>query len=153
MAINDFFENLFNHVHSATTRFPIVLLFVSAGMDYFAEKRPGLRSGAWILLVLGTVAATVTGLLAYLAYGDDSILLSAIDRHQYLGFATTALFVGLAAWRWRSMRRGGDVGGRGPTSPSCSLGSPYSGLRAFSAGTSLWGGVSGSRASPGRIRT
>ncbi len=102
--MSDFFENLFNHVHNAVTHFPIALLFVSAGMDYFAGKRPGLRSGAWILLVLGTlgtVAATVTGLLAHLAYEDDSILLSAIDRHQYLGFATTALFIGLTAWRRR----------------------------------------------------
>ena len=114
MLVSDFFENLFNHVHSATMHFPIALLFVSVGMDYFAGKRPGLRSGAWLLLVLGTlgtIAATVTGLVAHLAYEDDSILLSAIDRHQYLGFATTALFVGLTAWRWRSMRRGGDAGG------------------------------------------
>ena len=115
MAVSDFFENLFNHIHGAVTHFPIALLFVSVGMDYFAGKRPVLRSGAWLLLVLGTigtVVATVTGLVAHLAYEDGSILLSAIDRHQYLGFATTVLFVGLAAWRWRSMRRGGDAGGR-----------------------------------------
>ena len=77
--MNDFFENLFNHVHGAVTHFPIALLFVSGGMDYFAGKRPGLRGGAWLLLVLGalgTVAATVTGLVAHLAYEDDSILFS-----------------------------------------------------------------------------
>ncbi len=96
--MSDFFESLFNHVHSATTHFPIALLFVSAGTGYFADERPGLRGGAWLLLVLGTVAATVTGLVAPLAYEDDSVLLSAIDRHQYLGVATTALFVGLTAW-------------------------------------------------------
>ncbi len=70
--MGDFFENLFNHVRSATTHFPIALLFVSVGMDdYFAGKRPGLRGGAWFLLVLGmlgTTAATVTGLVAHLAY-------------------------------------------------------------------------------------
>ncbi len=112
--MSDFFESLFNHVHSATTHFPIALPFVSVGLDYFAGKRPGLNGGAWLLLVLGTLgtlAATVTGLVAQLAYGDDSVLLSAIDCHQYLGFATTVLFVGLTAWRWRSMRRGGDAGG------------------------------------------
>ena len=114
--MSDFLENLLNHVHGATTHFPIALLFVSVGMDYFAGRRAGLRSAAWLLLVLGTIgaiAATVTGLLAHLAYEDDSILLSAIDRHQYLGFAVTALFVGLTVWRWRSMRRrgGNDVGG------------------------------------------
>ena len=112
VVMSDFFENLFNHIHSAATHFPIALLFVSVGMDYFVGKRPGLRSGAWLMLVLGTlgtIAATITGLVAHLAYEDDSILLSAIDRHQYLGFATIALFVGLTAWRWRSMCRGDDA--------------------------------------------
>lgn len=82
-------------------------------MDHFAGKRTGLRGGAWLLLVLGTfgtIAATVTGLVAHLAYEDDSVLLSAIDPHQSLGFATTALFVGPTVWRWRSVR-GGDAGG------------------------------------------
>ena len=100
--MDDFFEGLFNHVHCATTHSPIALLFVTAGMAYFAGKRPGLRGGAWLLLVLGTlgtIAATITGLVAHPAYEDDSALLSAIDRHQYLGFAMTALFVGLTAWR------------------------------------------------------
>lgn len=97
------FENLFNHVHGAVTRFPIALLFVGVGMDYFAGEKPGLRSGAWLVLgTLGTIVATITGLVAHLDYEDDSVRLSAIDRHQYLGFATTALFVGLTAWRWRS---------------------------------------------------
>lgn len=131
------------------SRFPTALLFVSAGMDYFAGKRPGLRSGAWILLVLGTlvtVAATVTGLLAHLAYEDDSILLSAIDRHQYLGFATTALFVGLTAWRWRSMRRGSDVGGTRAYLAVALLGLAVLGLTGFVGGNLLteWGiGVKG----------
>ena len=154
--MSDFFENVFNHVHGATTHFPIALLFVSVGMDYFAGKRPGLRSGAWLLLVLGTlgtIAAAVTGLVAHLPYEDNSVLLSAIDRHQHLGFAVTALFVGLTAWRWRSMRRSGEPAGRGPTLSWRSWGSPFSRLRALSAVTSLRSGASGSKASPGRIRT
>ena len=147
--MSDFLENLLNHVHGAITHFPIALLFVSAGMDYFAGKRPGLRNSAWILLVLGTlgtVAATVTGLLAHLAYEDDSILLSAIDRHQYLGFATTALFVGLTAWRWRSMRRGGDVGGTRAYLLVALVGLAVLGLTGFLGGGLLteWGiGVKG----------
>ena len=107
-------ENLFNHVHGAVTHFPIARLFVSAAFDLFAAKRPNLRSIAWPLLVIGTlgaILATVTGLVAHLAYEDDSVLLSAIDRHQYLAFATTALFVALTFWRWRSLRRSADVGG------------------------------------------
>lgn len=108
------FENLMNHAHGALNHFPIALLFVSAGLDFVAVKRPNLRSGAWLLLFLGTlgaIAATVSGLLAHLAYEDDPVLLSAMEVHQYLAFATTALFAALTAWRWRSLRRGSDVGG------------------------------------------
>ena len=108
------FENLMNHAHGALNHFPIALLFVSAGLDFVAGKRPNLRSSAWLLLVLGTlgaIAATVSGLLAHLAYEDDPILLSAIEVHQYLAFTTMALFAALTAWRWRSLRRGSDVGG------------------------------------------
>jgi uncharacterized membrane protein len=114
--VGDFFdfENLMNHLHGALNHFPIALLFVSAGLDFVAWKRPNLRSSAWLLLVLGTlgaIAATVSGLLAHLAYEDDPYLLSAMELHQDLAFATTALFAALTAWRWRSLRRGSDVGG------------------------------------------
>jgi uncharacterized membrane protein len=114
--VGDFFdfENLMNHLHGALNHLPIALLFVSAGLDFVAWKRPNLRSSAWLLLVLGTlgaIAATVSGLLAHLAYEDDPYLLSAMELHQYLAFVTTALFAVLTAWRWRSLRRGSDVGG------------------------------------------
>jgi uncharacterized membrane protein len=114
--VGDFFdfENLMNHLHGALNHFPIALLFVSAGLDFVAWKRPNLRFSAWLLLVLGTlgaIAATVSGLLAHLAYEDDPYLLSAMELHQYLAFATTALFAALTGWRWRSLRRDSDVGG------------------------------------------
>ena len=76
------FENLANHVHGAINHFPIALLFVSVGFDLFAGKRPNLRFSAWLLLALGAigaVAATVSGLVAHLAYEDDPILASAIE--------------------------------------------------------------------------
>lgn len=110
----DFLENLLNHVHSATTHFPIALLFVSAGLDAVARRWSGLQSFAWLLLVIGTVGTvlgTLTGLAAHLAYEDVERLHAPIGRHQYLAFATTAIFAGLTAWRWRSVRRGKDVGG------------------------------------------
>ena len=109
------FENLMNHFHGALNHFPIALLFVSAGLDFVAGKRPSLRSSAWLLLALGTlgaIAATVSGLLAHLAYEDDPYLLSAMEVHQYLAFATTALFAALTAWRWRSLKSGSDIGGK-----------------------------------------
>ena len=140
----DFLENLFNHVHGAINHFPIALLFVSAGLDFVAGKRPHLRSTAWLLLVLGTlgaIAATVSGLLAHLAYEDDPIFLSAIEVHQYLAFATTALFVVLAAWRWRSLRLGSDVGGTRSYLALVLLGLVVLGVTGFLGGNLLteWG--------------
>ena len=79
------FENLANHVHGAINHFPIALLFVSVGLDFFADKRPNLRFSAWLLLVLGAIgatAATVSGLVAHLAYEDDPVLTSVIEVHQ-----------------------------------------------------------------------
>jgi uncharacterized membrane protein len=153
--VGDFFdfENLMNHLHGALNHFPIALLFVSAGLDFVAWKRPNLRSSAWLLLVLGTlgaIAATVSGLLAHLAYEDDPYLLSAMELHQDLAFATTALFAALTAWRWRSLRRGSDVGGNPVYLALILLGGWFSALRAFSAETSSPNMASGSKASPAR---
>ena len=111
------FENLINHAHGALPHFPVALLFVSVGLDLFAGKRANWRWGAWMILVLGAVGAvvsTVSGLLAHLAYEDDPFLLSVIEPHQYLAFASTAIFVGLAGWRWYSRRRGSDAGDTRP---------------------------------------
>ena len=109
-----FLENSLNHVHGATTHFPIALLFVSAGLDVAARRWPGLRSAAWLLLALGAVGAvvgTLTGLAAHFAYENVERLHDPIERHQNLGFVSTAIFAGLAAWRWRSLRLGKDAGG------------------------------------------
>ena len=116
------FENLINHAHGALAHFPVALLFVSVSLDLLAGERPNWRWGAWILLVLGAVVATVSGLGAHLAYEDDPVLLSAIDVHQYTSFAATAVFAALTVWRWRSVRLGSDVGARNLTSCSPSWG-------------------------------
>jgi uncharacterized membrane protein len=142
VAVGDFFdfENLMNHLHGALNHFPIALLFVSAGLDFAAGKRPSLRSSAWLLLVLGTlgaVAATVSGLLAHLAYEDDPYLLSAMEVHQYLAFATTALFAALTAWRWRSLSRGSDVGGNSVYMALILLGVVILGITGFLGGNLL----------------
>jgi uncharacterized membrane protein len=142
VVVGDFFdfENLINHLHGALNHFPIALLFVSAGLDFAAGKRPSLRSSAWLLLVLGTlgaVAATVSGLLAHLAYEDDPYLLSAMEVHQYLAFATTALFAALTAWRWRSLSRGSDVGGNSVYMALILLGVVMLGVTGFLGGNLL----------------
>jgi uncharacterized membrane protein len=143
------FENLINHAHGAISHFPIALLFVSAGLDFFAVKRPNLRSSAWLLLVLGTIGAvvsTVTGLVAHLAYEEDPDLAAAIEPHQYLAFASTAIFAALTAWRWHSLRRGSDVGSTPPYLILVLLGLVVLGITGFLGGNLLseWGiGVKG----------
>lgn len=143
------FENLMNHAHGAINHFPIALLFVSVGLDFFAGKRPNLRFSAWLLLALGTVgaaAATVSGLLAHLAYEEDPVLLSAMEVHQYLAFASTALFAALSVWRWRSFRRGSDVGGNRVYLVLALVGLVVLGITGFLGGNLVteWGiGVSG----------
>ena len=138
--VGDFFdfENLMNHLHGALNHFPIALLFVSAGLDFVAGKRPSLRSSAWLVLgTLGAIAATVSGLLAHLAYEDDPYLLSAMEVHQYLAFATTALFAALTAWRWRSLRSGSDIGGKLVYLALILLGVVILGVRGFLGGNLL----------------
>ena len=34
-----------------------------------------------------------------------------IDQHEFIAYATTAIFLALSIWRSRAMRRGSDVGG------------------------------------------
>lgn len=144
------FENLINHAHGAINHFPIALLFVSVGLDFFALlKRPNLHRTAWLLLVLGTigaVAATVTGLIAHLPYEEDPTLLAAIEPHQYTAFAATGVFAALTVWRWRSLGRGSDVGGGTPYLALALLGLIVLGITGLLGGNLLteWGiGVRG----------
>jgi uncharacterized membrane protein len=90
-----------------------------------------------VLGTLGAVAATVSGLLAHLAYEDDPYLLSAMEVHQYLAFATTALFAALTAWRWRSLSRGSDVGGNSVYMALILLGVVILGITGFLGGNLL----------------
>jgi uncharacterized membrane protein len=144
------FENLANHAHGAINHFPIALLFVSVGLDLFAlASKPGLHGSAWLLLVLGTIgaiAATVTGLISHLPYEEDPTLLAAIEPHQYTAFAATAIFTALTAWRWRSLRRGSELGGGAAYLTLALLGLVVLGITGFLGGKLLseWGiGVKG----------
>jgi len=144
------FENLVNHVHGAITHFPIALLFVSVALDLVAiVKKPNLHWSAWLLLVLGTigaVVATITGLISHFPYEEDPVLLAAIEPHQYTAFAATAVFGALTIWRWRSVRRGSDIGGRSAYLALGLLGLIVLGVTGFLGGNLLseWGiGVRG----------
>jgi len=146
------FENLVNHAHGAITHFPIALLFVSVALDLVAiAKKPNLHCSAWLLLVLGTigtVVATITGLISHFPYEEDPVLLAAIEPHQYTAFAATAVFGALTVWRWHSVRRGSDVGGTSAYLVLGRLGLIVLGITGFLGGNLLseWGiGVRGTR--------
>ena len=59
---------------------------------------PGLGL-PWPLGMLG--AGVITGLVAHIPY-EGGPLIDEIEVHQFLAFGTTALFLGLTAWRWSS---------------------------------------------------
>lgn len=104
---------LFAELHPAFSHFPIALLLVSVALDLLARRWPSLRQTAWITLLIGTVSAVPTvfsGIVAHLPYEEaGGIILSEIESHQFLGFATAFTFLGLLVWRWRSLRRGVDA--------------------------------------------
>jgi uncharacterized membrane protein len=106
-------NGLLAYLHPAVVHFPIALLVVSVALDFAARRWPALRFSGWVLLALGalaTIPATITGIIAHLPY-EETEFLPLIERHQYTAFAATGLFLGLAAWRWRAIRRGDDIAG------------------------------------------
>ncbi len=110
--MRELFQTVIVHLHAVLVHFPIALLLISVVLDLRAGQSILLRRAAWWSLVLGSLAtlpATLTGLLAHLPY-KTSPLLPLIEQHQYLAFATTTLFLVLAAWRWRMRRRGNEIG-------------------------------------------
>jgi uncharacterized membrane protein len=101
-----------NHLHPAINHFPIVLLITSVLLELWGRREPSVRRAAWLTLLLGTLAAiptAITGIIAHFPYEGTSAI-DAIETHERLGLLTTAIFVALTAWRWRSRRRGGDAG-------------------------------------------
>ncbi len=122
--MGELFRTVIVHLHAGVVHFPIALLLVSVVLDFRAGQSRLLRRAAWCSLVLGSLAtlpATITGLLAHLPY-ETSPLLPLIEQHQYLAFATTALFLVLAGWRWRMLRRGNDIGATLPYAAGALLG-------------------------------
>ena len=69
--------------------------------------------GARLTLYLGTwgaVIATITGLITHLRY-EGTPVASFVEQHEFVAYATLAIFLALSIWRRQSMRRGKDIGG------------------------------------------
>ena len=104
--MEDLFSNTLTHLHPALGHFPIVLLIVSVILDLLGCRRPALRQTAWIALLLGTLMAiptAITGIIAHIPY-EGTAVMEAIESHERLGLLTTAIFIALTGWRWRSRR-------------------------------------------------
>lgn len=102
----DLINNTLTHLHPAITHFPIVLLIASVLLDVYGRWQPAVRQTAWITLLLGTISAipaAITGIIAHIPY-EGTAVIEAIEQHEQLGLLTTAIFIGLTAWRWRSRR-------------------------------------------------
>lgn len=112
----NFVSNIFNDMHALIVHFPIALLVVSFGLSVVARFKPGWLTASWITFVIGALAtlpATASGLAAHAPY-EGSSLAGVIETHQFLGFATTLIFMGLLIWRGWQMRRGSDIGSTWP---------------------------------------
>lgn len=108
----DLLTNALTHPHPLLVHFPIALLFASWALDVASRRWPQLRQTAWIVLLLGTIAAiptAITGIIAHFPY-EESAFIGDIERHEQLALSTTALFIALAAWRWWRRRNGDEIG-------------------------------------------
>ena len=108
--ISDTVEDL----HAIIVHFPIALLVLLAALTLYVVLRPksGMLQTTWLLLVLGTIgaiAATISGLVSHLPYGETEIH-GVIEIHQFWSFGVTALFIVATIWRFISRRRGSDCG-------------------------------------------
>lgn len=109
--MSDLIANTFTHLHPAITHFPIVLLIASILLDLYGRWQPAVRRTAWITLLLGTLSAipaVITGIIAHVPY-EGTAVIEPIERHEQLGLLTTAIFIALTAWRWRSRRANSET--------------------------------------------
>ena len=110
----DFLGNLQRDLHPIIVHFPIALLVLSFTLSLFWQRNERLNAASWLLLVVGgfaTLPAVVTGLISHLPY-EDTALAGVIEQHQLLGLIGSALTLGLLTWRYRSRRKGNDVGSK-----------------------------------------
>jgi len=97
---------LLGRLHPLVVHFPIGLLVVASFMEgmTLGNKRPGLRDGIRWLVYIGAAAAALASLLGWFllnsgGYGGETTV-----YHQWSGFATAALALGVAGLLRRAHR-------------------------------------------------
>lgn len=112
------------HIHPMIVHFPIVLMFLVAGLDLLIVVRGGslsdsstlarLATGLLVLAGVSAVAAFLFGDMAYDIATSAGVSEASLETHEGLGTTTMAVFVALAlvrlAARWRGI---GLAGGKG----------------------------------------
>jgi uncharacterized membrane protein len=101
-------------IHPLVVHFPIALWLTAAFFDVLAWRRPDetmFRDAAYWLIGLGLIGAFVSiaagwmDLLNLEAEGVGTGVLTRHWPHSILAYLTTALFLGLFVWRWRTKNR------------------------------------------------
>lgn len=92
--------------HPMVIHFPLVALLLAALFDSFAAWRQGSRwrEGAtllWWVGLVGAAAAITTGLLAYGRVDHSDPAHEVMTLHRNLAYATSAVLLASALWRWR----------------------------------------------------
>jgi uncharacterized membrane protein len=92
--------------HPFMVHLPLVALLLAVLFDVLAAWRaaPRWRDGAtmlWWIGLAGTVAAVITGLLAYSRVDHSGQAHEAMTLHRNLAFASIAILLATATWRWR----------------------------------------------------
>ena len=110
------FSTILRDLHPLTTHFPIALLIVSVFLDILARFRAqnaGLKTAAYITLLLGALAAVVTVITGNIELftlgGENSPVGQLVAQHETIAVPTTLLFVGIAIWRFTNQRKGKDI--------------------------------------------
>lgn len=92
--------------HPFIVHLPLVAVLLAVLFDVFAAWRSGPRwrdvaTLLWWIGLGGTVAAVTTGLLAYNRVDHSGPAHEMMTLHRNLAFASSAILLATAAWRWR----------------------------------------------------
>jgi uncharacterized membrane protein len=92
--------------HPMVVHFPLVALSLAAAFDAIAALRRAERwreaaTLLWLVGIAGAAAAIATGLLAYGRVDHSDPAHDVMTLHRNLAYATIAILLIAAAWRWR----------------------------------------------------